>query len=204
MRLPAPTLAALLLFAVGLAGTAGVADGRSTPTCKLRGSKTFLKNRSALVIRRIETRDGLRGMAYYGCHRRTKKRVFVGITGQYDPDDVFVKLRGRFVAVNYTSADRADTAYGVLRLWDLRRPKRLQRVRDVDATDIEIGRRGQLVWIGNRPTDLGEEEPPLSVRDVYGKRRRTLATGNISPTSLRIRGSVIYWTQDGSERSAPL
>ncbi len=194
---------AALLILVGV-GSLATADARSKRTCTLKNSKSFKKNKEALLFTRQETHQTIGEKRLYGCHRRTRKRVVLADTGGYDPDAILVKLRARFVAVNYTSTDRADMGYGILRLWDLRRPKRLQRVLDVDATDIEIGPKGQLVWIGRPPTDLGEEPQPLSVRDVYGKRKRTLATGNISPRSLRISDTIIAWTQDGARRTAPL
>ena len=200
-RFGIPLLALTLLFAVGLVGTVSVADGaRKKRTCKLKGSKTSKKNREVRLFRRRETVDTIEVVRHYGCHVRTKKRVVLADTGGYDGGGIRVKLRGRFVAVNYTAQDRADDRYGFLRVWDLRRPKRLISVKDVEASDIEIGRRGQLAYIGNALANIGEADPPLSVR--VG--RRTLATGNIAPTSLKIRGSTVYWTQDGAERSAPL
>ena len=199
-RLALPALAAVALLAVGLIGVVGTADARAKRTCKLKGAKTFKKNREVRLLRRAETHDTIDVKRHYGCHVRTRKRVVLADTGGYDGGGISVKLRGRFVAVNYRAQDRADNRFGFLRLWDLRRPKRLISIKDVEATDIEIGRKGELAWIGNPLANIGEADPPVSVR--VG--RRVLATGNIVPTSLKIRGSTVYWTQDGSERSAPL
>ena len=155
------------------------------------------------MFTRTETRDTLEGKALYGCHLRTKKRVFLAITGQYDPDRAYAKLRGRYAAVNYTSTDRANETYGWLRLWDLKRPKRLRNISDVRAFDIEIGPKGALAWIG-RPWTTAQPEPPLSVRIVDRGGDRTVATGAIEQRSLTIRGSTVRWRQDGAARSAEL
>ena len=141
--------------------------------------------------------------ALYGCHRRTKRPVRLATTGGYDPDAVSVKLQGRFVAVNYTSSDREDQRSGFLRLWDLKRPKRLFSVPDTAASDIEIGPKGQLVWIGTPLTGRAHRTAD-SVLVADRKGRRTLATGNIAPKSLVIRGSTVRWTQDGAAKSAQL
>ena len=194
-----------LLIAAGLLVPAGVADAQSKRPCKLRGAKTYKKNKQARLVTRKETRNTLEGRALYGCHARTKKRIFLAIRGQYDPDAWLIKLRGRYAAVNYTAMDRSDDRYGFLRLWDLRRARRVISVRNVEASDIEIGPKGQLVFIGNALANQGEADPPLSVRVfARGSRRKTLATGNISLRSLKIRGRTIFWTQDGTVRSAPL
>ena len=197
-------VALALTVAVGLVGMLATAEGkRAKRTCSLKKSKTLQKNRSARVYTRTEVRDTLEGKALYGCHLRTKKRVFLAITGQYDPDKARLKLRGRYVAVNYTSTDRANETFGWLRLWDLKRPKRLRNVSDVEATDIEIGPRGALAWIG-RPWVNTETQPPLSVRIVDRGGDRTVATGAIERKSLTIRGSTVHWRQDGVARSAEL
>ena len=198
-------LAALaLIVAVGMAGMLATAEGkRAKRTCSLKNSKTVQKNRSARLFRRTEVRDTLEGKALYGCHLRTKKRVFLAITGQYDPDRARAKLRGRYVAVNYVSTDLANETFGWLRLWDLKRPKRRRNIPDVEATDIEIGPRGALAWIG-RPWTNAQPEPPLSVRIADRGGERTVATGAIEARSLRIRGSTVHWRQDGAARSREL
>jgi len=109
-------------------------------------------------------------------------------------------LRGRFVAVNYTeTASRSEPShsYGFLRLWDLKRSKRRTSIKDVEATDIEIGPQGQLFWIGRPLVDGDQPRPPLS---VYSG-NRVLATGNIEPKSLVLGAQLtVSWTQDGVRR----
>lgn len=197
--------ALLLLIAVALTGALGSADARSKRrTCHLKHSKTYKRNKEARLFTRNETHDTLDGTRLYGCHLKTKKRIVLADTGYYDPDAVLVKLRGRFVAVNYTASDREDQRYGYLRLWDLRRAKRLANVKDEDASDVEIGPKGQLVWIGKHMTNLGQPEPPPSVHVLDRNGDHVLATGNIAEKSLTIRGTTVYWTQDGSQKSAQL
>jgi hypothetical protein len=198
-----PVLALVLLIAACLLGTLTSADARSKPACALKKSKTYKQNKSVRLFARGETRDGLFVRALYGCHRRTNKRVFLATKGGYNPDDYWAKLRGRFVAVNYTETDTKDPEEpahhsGFLRVWDLKRPKRVTAIRDVEATDIELGPKGQLFWIG-RPLVDGDKTQPLSV--YAGK--RALATGNIAPKSLVLGArSTVYWTQDGARRCA--
>ena len=194
-------LALVLLIAVGLVGTLTAADARSKRTCALKKSKTYKKNKSVRLFARGETRDGLFVRALYGCHRRTKKRVFLATRGGYNPDNYWAKLRGRFVAVNYTETGTKDPTEptqhsGFLRVWDLKRPKRLKTINNVEATDIELGPKGQLFWIG-RPLVDGDKPQPLSV--YAGK--RALATGNIAPKSLVLGSKLtVRWTQDGVRR----
>ena len=213
MRRPHISVLALaLLIAVGLVGTLTPADARSKRTCALKNSKTYQKNKSARLFTRKELQDahplqsGTYYTALYGCHLRTKKRVFLASRDGYT-DGWLVKLQGRFVAVNHTATGPevlGSPRSGFVRLWDLKRPKRLHNIKDVEATDVDIGPGGQLVFIGRPLAQLGGQEQPLSVRVVDGKGNRTLATGNIAPKSLTVKGLTASWTQDGAPRSAQL
>ena len=199
-RLGLRLIAVVLLAALGLAGSLAAADARSKRTCKLKNSKTYRSNSQVRLFTRKETRETLLVTALYGCHRKTKKRVFLATRGGYNSDGFRVKLRGRFVAANFTETDsrsQPSRSSGFLREWDLGRPKRLENIKDVAATDIEMGPQGQLFWIGRPLVDGGQPEPPLSVR--AGK--DILATGNIEPKSLVLGAQLtVSWTQDGVRR----
>ena len=202
MRRPHISVVALaLLIAVGLVGSLSAADARTKRTCSLKNSKTYTKNKEARVFTRNETnRDGLEVKSWYGCHARTKKRIRIGETGGYDTPAILVRLRGRFVAVWQGSTGRGGERFGKIVQFDLKAAKRVRTVRDTDADDIEIGPGGQLVFIGRPLAQDGAPQQPLSVRVVDGKGARTLATGNISPKSLRVQGKTITWIQDGAPK----
>jgi hypothetical protein len=205
MRLAHISVVAVLLMAVGLVGSISAADARSKRTCSLKKSKTYKKNKEARVFARRETsRDGLLVKSWYGCHRKTKKRIRIGETEGYDTPAILVKLQGRFVAVWQGSEDRGGMRYADIVQWDLKAAKRLRTLKNTDAEDIEIGPAGQLVFIGRPLAQKDEQEQPLSVRVVDGKGDRTLATGNIAPKSLVIKGTTISWTQDRAPRTAQL
>jgi hypothetical protein len=199
-----PMVAAALLVLVGLVGTLGVADARSKRTCALKKSKTYKKNKEARVFTRKETSDTLLVKGWYGCHGKTKKRIRIGETEGYDSPAILVRLQGRFVAVWQGSEDRGGTRSAGIVQWDLKAAKRLRTVRNADATDIEIGPRGQLVFIGRPLAQQEGNAQPLSVRVVDRTGDRTLATGNIARKSLRIKGTTISWTQDGAPKTAQL
>ena len=199
-----PVVAAALLVLVGVVGTVGVADARSKRTCALKKSKIYKKNKEARVFTRRETSDSLLVKGWYGCHVKTKKRIRIGETEGYDSPAILVRLQGRFVAVWQGSQDRGGERSAGIEQWDLRAAKRLRTVSNARATDIEIGPRGQLVFIGRPVAQHDEQEQPLSVRVVDRRGDRTLATGNISRKSLVIKGTTVSWTQDGAEKTAQL
>ena len=204
-RLQISAIALALLIPVGLVGSTGTADARTKRTCSLKKSKIYKRNAEARVFTRRETsRDRLEVKSWYGCHGRTKRRIRIGETEGYDTPAILVRLQGRFVAVWQGSEGRGGERYGKIVQWDLRAAKRLRSVKETDATDIEIGPQGQLVYIGRPLAQEGAPEQPLNVIVVDGRGTRTIATGNIGPKSLTVKGTAISWTQDGAPRSAQL
>ncbi|MEA2445299.1 MAG: hypothetical protein QOJ12_2591 [Thermoleophilales bacterium] len=202
MRLLPLVILAVLAFAPA-------ADAKST--CSATGSKTVASNSSARVYT-VKSGRADYGDVLLGCLRSNGKRF--RLAENYD-DGLYVtssfskvRLNGRFVGWQVDNSDvscKADcppgyqTATSALALVDLSSRRR----RTIDAAAVGnalvVSRTGGLAWVGQGQGALVVYTAPA------GSREYTPAdSGDIDPSSLSLRGSVLSWRNAGVAKTATL
>lgn len=173
-------------------------------SCATKGSRAVAQSQAARLF--TVTRVGTARL--YGCLTAVGRRVQLAEAG--DIDDLYsstafedVRLAGRYAAWYGTTTDVSCKAscppdyqatLGRVHVFDLRRRRSVRAVRGtVDGRGLVLTDGGAVAWLsGNR----------LLAADRSGG--RTLDTGTIADSSLRVDGSIVSWVRDGIERFARL
>ena len=200
-------VALCLLGAVALSTPAEAAAEEPKRECPRAGTKTVARNG---VVRLYERKRDV-NRRLFACLRRSQrtKRVI----SSYD-DGIYVsaeysnvRLAGYFVAWSYERTDvscKAECPPGYnathrsIGFYDLRSRGSRDIFGAAEERALVLTSSGALAW-AQRASD-GQIE--VVARSRSG--RRVLDRGAIPPSSLRLRGSALVWTNAGVERSAPL
>lgn len=190
------------------ASPADAAKRKPKPSCAKKGSKTVVRSRDArLFTARATDGGGENVKRLYGCLTAVGRRIALADAAYSDPynstDFADVRLAGRYAAWLEQTTDASckaecppeyQTTRARLHVYDLRRRRSVRsRATDVNGQGLVLTGDGTVAWLyGNRL---------LSVDRAGG---RTLDTGTIAESSLRVQGSVVSWIRDGIERFARL
>jgi hypothetical protein len=186
---------AVAVLALALGTCAMLASGASALTAKQKRQRCFPRRTTTKLVsataRVYETDDALRGCLFSTGRKWT-----------LDENDGIVKvakaraLNGRFVAwdLDYSPGCRGQCPPGTtithtLNVMDLRNG----RARSVRTTDDRVGvtTRGALVWTSSGATSTVS----LLVLDADGE--RTLDSGDVDKTFLRVFGTYVLWRTGG-------
>jgi hypothetical protein len=199
-----PRAAALFAgIACLLAAAAGASEAGEAPRCALpKGARTLTTNTSAVVYRK--------GEESFGCVLKSGRRTRIATRFQDDLVIHRLVLAGTMLAYGSTEVMEAlagDETW--LRVFNLKTGKLLASISIEEdqtfvkarMTDLELRRNGAVALIMDDTTDgryvakAGPEPYELTILD----RGETIV-----PDSLAISGSLMFWQNGASAKSAPL
>jgi hypothetical protein len=219
MRL-APALAAFAVLVL-----AAPAEARQVGRCAVPDKARVDANGDRLLVWSYERRyakfdDELIGKVV-ACRRATGRSVRVVQTWDdgVDAREVgMIRVAGDYVA--YFENDTGRHHFESVNVFDTVRAREVVSVGitanmqyglwtgDSDVLALAVGRRGELAYVVQHPTDTdyaGRARIRRGLRAVDAGGSRLLDKGDgVEPASLAIAGRTVHWTNAGEPRSAPL
>lgn len=195
-----------VVFCTCAGATAAAGSSGHTP-CGPRGAKTLAESGVARVYAAQET--------VYGCSSHSPKTLVLGSANDcFNAEEVRPAAVAGEVAAYGTYACGVDSAGGDLVVQRLDTGKMLHSVGAItgplgveaayEVTSVVAKPDGSAAWIGHGHA-IGPPRNATEVHDVTAHGTRLLDSGpGISTGSLRLRGSVLSWRDNGHTRTARL
>lgn len=201
----APATAVVLVALLATAPAGAATKQRSLRTeCETRGWKTLAANAK---IRLFLEPFGATASA---CRYDRRGKVEISYSSSDPPTHSPSSIAGWFVATDHVDCARDGTCNGQVRLWNMRNGRFRKTTIVPGAGALTIARpsqllvtvRGSVTWIRQIRADPFAFE--VWVWPVGQAARRLDSVPEADSSSLAVGGGVVYWTNNGQPRSAPL
>lgn len=188
------------LVAIPLLLLFGAVSWPATAEPRRSSCATAGKGLAASARVRVYSTNG--GDVFYACDLRRRRRHLLA-TSESGPGGSAARnfrVAGRVVAYQYEECDRLVGCVAQVVVVDGTTARGSWPASSVTGTliGLRVNARGEVAY-------LDQQEETIAVRAITRRRARVLSSSSsIDPTSLALGSGFVYWTEEGTARSAVL